>query len=164
MVGRKPNRLWTVAFNEQADQVPLVMVHGFASGVGLWCLNYDALAADRPVYAFDNLGEWLSPALLLRRALRVYVCLILIWFVPLKIAARKSIFVSGCVRFLITIGSLVFCERNAHASGNADAHLDLFSPVGPTQRSNLTGHPVDHDSFGFCLLCMRRQNFQDLYY
>ena len=57
MVGRKPNRLWTVAYNEESDEVPLVLLHGFASGVGLWCLNYDALSANRPVYAFDNLGE-----------------------------------------------------------------------------------------------------------
>ncbi|XP_043208070.1 1-acylglycerol-3-phosphate O-acyltransferase ABHD5-like isoform X1 [Amphibalanus amphitrite] len=56
VVGRKPNRLWTVAFNEESKEVPLVLLHGFASGVGLWCLNYDALAANRPVYAFDNLG------------------------------------------------------------------------------------------------------------
>ncbi|XP_037085490.1 LOW QUALITY PROTEIN: (Lyso)-N-acylphosphatidylethanolamine lipase-like [Pollicipes pollicipes] len=56
VVGRHSNKLWTVAFNEASPETPLVMVHGFASGVGLWCLNYDALAADRPVYAFDSLG------------------------------------------------------------------------------------------------------------
>jgi len=59
VVGRHPCRLWTVGFNEDSEETPLVLVHGFASGVGLWCLNYDALAAHlprRPVYAFDNLG------------------------------------------------------------------------------------------------------------
>lgn len=38
------------------ERVPLVLVHGFASGVALWLLNLDDLAQDRPVYAFDLLG------------------------------------------------------------------------------------------------------------
>ncbi|KAL5970207.1 Lyso N-acylphosphatidylethanolamine lipase [Taenia solium] len=41
---------------ECEHRVPLVLVHGFASGVGLWCKNFDALSTSRRVYAFDLLG------------------------------------------------------------------------------------------------------------
>ncbi|KAL5107992.1 1-acylglycerol-3-phosphate O-acyltransferase ABHD5 [Taenia crassiceps] len=37
-------------------RVPLVLIHGFASGIGLWCKNFDALSTSRRVYAFDLLG------------------------------------------------------------------------------------------------------------
>ncbi|KAK8774099.1 hypothetical protein V5799_011366 [Amblyomma americanum] len=38
------------------ERVPLVLVHGFASGVALWLLNLDHLAQDRTTYCFDLLG------------------------------------------------------------------------------------------------------------
>ncbi|CAN8024201.1 unnamed protein product, partial [Ixodes persulcatus] len=38
------------------ERVPLVLVHGFASGVALWLLNLDKLSEDRTVYSFDTLG------------------------------------------------------------------------------------------------------------
>ena len=50
------NKLWTVTFNPQATNLPLVMVHGFGGGLGFWAMNIDALAKNRPVYAFDLLG------------------------------------------------------------------------------------------------------------
>ena len=50
------NKLWTVTFNPQATNLPLVMVHGFGGGLGLWAMSIDALAKNRPVYVFDLLG------------------------------------------------------------------------------------------------------------
>ncbi|XP_047446134.1 (Lyso)-N-acylphosphatidylethanolamine lipase [Mugil cephalus] len=58
------DRIWTLTLTnkmlrkpaEQARKTPLVMVHGFGGGVGLWVRNLDALSRWRPVYAFDLLG------------------------------------------------------------------------------------------------------------
>lgn len=54
--GTEESYIWTISLNEQSPNTPLVLLHGFGSGVGLWCLNFDSLAADRPVYAFDIIG------------------------------------------------------------------------------------------------------------
>jgi len=51
-----PWRLWTLRANTGSPLTPVVLVHGFGSGSALWCLNIDAIAQDRPVYAFDILG------------------------------------------------------------------------------------------------------------
>ena len=50
------HRIWTLKFNPRAQRVPLVLVHGFGGGVGLWAMNVDALSQNRTVYAFDMLG------------------------------------------------------------------------------------------------------------
>lgn len=43
---------------ETQENLPLVMIHGFAAGVGFWTLNFDELAeyGNRTIYAFDVLG------------------------------------------------------------------------------------------------------------
>ena len=50
------HRIWTLRFNPRAQRVPLVLIHGFGGGVGLWAMNVDTLSQNRTVYAFDMLG------------------------------------------------------------------------------------------------------------
>lgn len=58
------DRIWTITVTHKGfksapkptTQTPLVMVHGFGGGVGLWIRNLDPLCQSRPVIAFDLLG------------------------------------------------------------------------------------------------------------
>lgn len=50
------DKIWTISLNESSPNTPLVMLHGFAAGIGFWCMNFDEIAKDRPVYAIDLLG------------------------------------------------------------------------------------------------------------
>lgn len=58
------DRIWTLTVTnktlrkpvEQVPKTPLVMIHGFGGGVGLWIRNLDSLSRYRPLYAFDLLG------------------------------------------------------------------------------------------------------------
>uniref|UniRef100_A0A9L0QYY5 1-acylglycerol-3-phosphate O-acyltransferase ABHD5 n=1 Tax=Equus caballus TaxID=9796 RepID=A0A9L0QYY5_HORSE len=51
------NKIWTLKFSHNiSNKTPLVLLHGFGGGLGLWALNFEDLCTDRPVYAFDLLG------------------------------------------------------------------------------------------------------------
>uniref|UniRef100_A0A670JBE9 Abhydrolase domain containing 4, N-acyl phospholipase B n=1 Tax=Podarcis muralis TaxID=64176 RepID=A0A670JBE9_PODMU len=51
-------KIWTVSLSPERGKgrTPLVMVHGFGGGIGLWILNLDSLSQRRPLHAFDLLG------------------------------------------------------------------------------------------------------------
>ncbi|XP_076840496.1 (Lyso)-N-acylphosphatidylethanolamine lipase-like [Brachyhypopomus gauderio] len=59
------DRIWTITVTHKSlraapkpptSRTPLVMVHGFGGGVGLWIRNLDPLCQSRPVFVFDLLG------------------------------------------------------------------------------------------------------------
>ncbi|XP_068425443.1 1-acylglycerol-3-phosphate O-acyltransferase ABHD5 [Clinocottus analis] len=54
----KGNLLWTLTFSSDRikGKTPIVLLHGFGGGVGLWAQNLDALSQHRPVFAVDLLG------------------------------------------------------------------------------------------------------------
>lgn len=49
-------KIWTLSCNTESSNIPIVLIHGFCGGIGLWVHNIEALSSNRPVYAIDLLG------------------------------------------------------------------------------------------------------------
>ncbi|KAG8200343.1 hypothetical protein JTE90_028525 [Oedothorax gibbosus] len=54
--GKTDSFIHTVCLNKNSPETPLVLVHGFPCGIGVWVMNLDSISASRPVYAVDLLG------------------------------------------------------------------------------------------------------------
>ncbi|CAF3907625.1 unnamed protein product [Rotaria sordida] len=50
------HKIWTIYSNLTSENIPIVLIHGFDIGIGLWSLNLDQLCSSRPVYVIDLLG------------------------------------------------------------------------------------------------------------
>jgi abhydrolase domain-containing protein 4 len=52
----KDDKIWTMELNAENKDIPIVILHGFGAGIGYWSLNFETLAKNHHVYAFDILG------------------------------------------------------------------------------------------------------------
>jgi len=52
-------RIWTREFITPGKEreTPLVMIHGMGAGLGFFCLNFEELSKNRPIYAIDLPGD-----------------------------------------------------------------------------------------------------------
>lgn len=48
--------LWTLSVNTHLEGTPIVLIHGFCGGIGLWSHNVKGLSSKRALYAIDLLG------------------------------------------------------------------------------------------------------------
>lgn len=56
-VVEQEDKLWTLEVNNEKRETPVILLHGFGAGIGLWCMNIDKISNNRrPVYAMDLLG------------------------------------------------------------------------------------------------------------
>ncbi|CAI6362247.1 unnamed protein product [Macrosiphum euphorbiae] len=56
-VVEQEDKIWTLEVNTEKRETPVVLLHGFGAGIGLWCMNVDKISNNRrPVYAMDLLG------------------------------------------------------------------------------------------------------------
>lgn len=56
--GSEDNFIWTLKMHPDgnSEKLPIVLLHGFASGIGMWISNLDSLSVHHPLYALDLLG------------------------------------------------------------------------------------------------------------
>lgn len=49
--------IWTLSANVESSNTPILLLHGFASGLGSYSTNIEAIAENRPLYVIDLLGH-----------------------------------------------------------------------------------------------------------
>lgn len=134
--GKEPHRIRT--FTIQGDDnslMPLVLLHGFGSGLGMWALNLDKLSQSgrRSVYAIDTLGFGSSSrpqfATEAAEVETQFMHSVEKWRQAVDL--RKAIFIGhGLGGFIAASYTLKFPERVAH--------LVLVDPWGLPERSSHT--------------------------
>lgn len=133
-VGTKESHIWTVSLNEDSNNIPLVLLHGFGSGVGLWCLNFDSLSVNRPVYAMDIIGFGRSsrPAFTMDpvEAEREFITTIELW--RQKLALEKFVLLGHSFGGFLAASYAIKHPERIH-------HLILADPWGFPER------PLDVD-------------------
>ena len=56
MTTSQQEKIWTVSYNPEGTKTPVLMIHGFGAGLGMWALNVNELSKERPLHTFDLLG------------------------------------------------------------------------------------------------------------
>nr|XP_033785976.1 1-acylglycerol-3-phosphate O-acyltransferase ABHD5 isoform X2 [Geotrypetes seraphini] len=176
------NKIWTLIFSQTfSSKTPLVLLHGFGGGVGLWALNFEELCQNRSVYAFDLLGFGRSsrPQFQIdaEKAENQFVEAIEEW--RLKMGLEKMILLGHNLGgFLATAFTLKYPSRVSHLilvepwgfperPSNADEHRPvpvwikavgaMLSPFNPLAGLRLAG------PFGLSLVQRLRPDFKRKY-
>lgn len=50
------NRIQTIETDSDSSRTPVLLLHGFAAGLGFWALNLDEISQKQKIYAIDLLG------------------------------------------------------------------------------------------------------------
>ncbi|OQR67921.1 abhydrolase domain-containing protein 4-like [Tropilaelaps mercedesae] len=134
--GKTRHRIRTfIIRGAEPELMPLVLLHGFGSGLGMWALNFDELSQSgrRSVYAIDMLGfgsssrpRFASDAAEVETQ---FMCSVEKWRQAVDV--RKAIFVGHALGGFIASG---------YALKHPDrvAHLVLVDPWGLPERSSHT--------------------------
>lgn len=114
----EPVKVWTAMLNKGCPGTPIVLIHGFASGLGLWALNYDGIAqAQRTIYAFDMPGFGQSSRPLFstdpKEAEDQFIMYIEAWRAKMKL--EKMIMIGHSMgSFLVVTYAMKYPRRVAH--------------------------------------------------
>jgi abhydrolase domain-containing protein 5 len=136
VVGKHDSKIWTLSFNTDSPNTPLVLVHGMGAGSALWVLNFKQFAETRPVYAIDILGfgrssrpSFSSDA---KEAESELVASIEAWRQKMKL--EKFVLVGHSLGgYLVTSYTIKYPDPVAH--------LILADPWGFKDKGDLSDHP-----------------------
>ncbi|VDN01742.1 unnamed protein product [Thelazia callipaeda] len=127
-------RIYTVvaeSSRSSSARIPVVLIHGFAGGVGFWAANIDAMAENRLLYCFDLLGFGRSS----RPSFAEDPALIELQFVQSIENWRKEIGISKMILIGHSFGAFIAA---AYTLVNPERvrHLVLVDPWGFTAKSD----------------------------